>query len=39
MYAISFDPSPTTPEEYDRQVRAQLEIFSRVAKSVGLIPR
>lgn len=39
MYAISFDPAPTTPEEYDRIVRKQLETFGRVAKAVGLIPK
>jgi tripartite-type tricarboxylate transporter receptor subunit TctC len=39
MYAISFDPAPTTPEEYDQIIRQQLEMFGRVAKAVGLIPK
>jgi hypothetical protein len=36
---MSFDPSPTTPEEYDREVRRQMEIFTVVAKVVGLLPK
>jgi tripartite-type tricarboxylate transporter receptor subunit TctC len=39
MYAISFDPSPTTPEEYDREVRRQIEVFTMVAKAIGMIPK
>jgi len=39
MYAMSFDPAPTTPEEYDREVRRQIEVFTMVAKTIGLIPR
>jgi tripartite-type tricarboxylate transporter receptor subunit TctC len=39
MYAISFDPAATTPEEYDRIVRSQIEVFTKVAKSAGLIPK
>jgi tripartite-type tricarboxylate transporter receptor subunit TctC len=39
MYAISFDPSPSTPEEYDRIVRKQIEIFTKIAKEAGLVPR
>ena len=39
MYAISFDPAPSTPEEYDRIVRKQLEIFTSIAKTAGLIPK
>jgi tripartite-type tricarboxylate transporter receptor subunit TctC len=39
MHAMSFDPSPTTPEEYDREVRRQMEIFTIVAKTVGLLPK
>jgi tripartite-type tricarboxylate transporter receptor subunit TctC len=37
LYSMSFDPSPTTPEEYDRQVRRQIEVFTGVAKALGLI--
>jgi hypothetical protein len=36
---VSFEPAPTTPEEYDRQIRSQIEVFTRVAKAVGLIPK
>ena len=39
MYAISFDPAPTTPEEYDKIVRRQLEIFTSIAKTAGLISK
>src|SRR5688572_8284030 len=37
MYAMSFDPAPTTPEEYEREIRRQIEVFTKVAKAVGLI--
>ena len=37
MYAMSFEPSPTTPEEYDQIMRKQYETFTRVAKTLGLI--
>ena len=37
--AISFDIAPTTPEEYDRMIRSQMEIFTKVAKSAGLIAK
>jgi tripartite-type tricarboxylate transporter receptor subunit TctC len=39
MHSISFDPAPTTPEEYDQIIRKQLEMFSRVAKEIGMIPK
>jgi tripartite-type tricarboxylate transporter receptor subunit TctC len=39
MNAISFDIAPTTPEEYDRIVRKQIEIFTQVAKAAGLISK
>jgi tripartite-type tricarboxylate transporter receptor subunit TctC len=39
MYSISFDPAPTTPEEYDKIIRQQLEMFGRVAKEIGMIPK
>ncbi|HZM44816.1 MAG TPA: tripartite tricarboxylate transporter substrate binding protein [Burkholderiales bacterium] len=39
MYAMSFDPAPTTPEEYDEIIRKQFETFARVAKAVGLFPK
>ncbi|MDB5863417.1 MAG: hypothetical protein JWO70_1223 [Betaproteobacteria bacterium] len=37
MQAIAFEPAPTTPEEYDRIIRNQMEIFSKVAKAAGLL--
>jgi tripartite-type tricarboxylate transporter receptor subunit TctC len=37
MQAIAFEPAPTTPEEYDRIIRSQMEIFSKVAKAAGLL--
>jgi tripartite-type tricarboxylate transporter receptor subunit TctC len=37
LHAMSFDPSPGTPEEYDREVRRQVEVFTQVAKALGLI--
>jgi tripartite-type tricarboxylate transporter receptor subunit TctC len=39
MQAIAFEPAPTAPEEYDRIIRTQMEIFTRVAKAAGLIPK
>ena len=37
--SIAFDVAPTTPEEYDRIVRNQIEIFTKVAKAAGLIAK
>jgi tripartite-type tricarboxylate transporter receptor subunit TctC len=34
--AIGFELLPTTPEEYDRIVRKQMEIFAKVAKAAGM---
>jgi tripartite-type tricarboxylate transporter receptor subunit TctC len=39
MAAISFDVAPTTPEEYDKAVRRQLEVFGEVARAAGLIAK
>ena len=39
MQAMGFEPAPTTPEEYDRIIRSQIEIFTRVAKAAGLIAK
>ena len=39
MYAMSFDPAPTTPEEYDQAIRKQLELFAKVARAAGMIPK
>ena len=39
MHAISFDIATTTPEEYDKSVRKQIEVFGQVAKAAGLIAK
>ena len=39
MASMSFDPAPSTPEEFDRIVRQQIDVFTKVAKSAGLIGR
>ena len=36
---ISFDLAPTTPEEYDRIIRHQAEVFTQVAKAAGLMAK
>ena len=36
LQAFGFVPAPTTPEEHDRILRAQIETFSRVARVAGL---
>lgn len=36
LQAMSFFPAPTTPEEFDKIVRADIATFTRVAKLVGL---
>ncbi len=36
LQSMGFHLAPTTPEEHDRIVRAQIETFSGVAKQVGL---
>ena len=36
---ITFEIAPTSPEEFDRIIRNQIEIFTKVAKSAGLIAK
>jgi tripartite-type tricarboxylate transporter receptor subunit TctC len=36
MEAMSFEPAPTTPEEYDRILRGLIKTFTRVAQEAGL---
>jgi tripartite-type tricarboxylate transporter receptor subunit TctC len=36
LQGFGFIPAPTTPEEFDRIVRADIETFTKVAKLVGL---
>jgi tripartite-type tricarboxylate transporter receptor subunit TctC len=33
---IGFQVSPTTPEEHDKNLRADIEVFSRIVREVGL---
>ena len=37
LQAMGFVPAPTTPEEFDRIVRADIATFAKVGKLVGLI--
>ena len=37
MDAMSFEPAPTTPEEYDRILRGLIKTFSKVARDAGLV--
>jgi tripartite-type tricarboxylate transporter receptor subunit TctC len=37
LQAMGFFPAPTSPEEFDRIVRADIATFTRVGKLVGLI--
>ena len=39
LQALGFYIEPTTPEEYDRIVRRQIEALSKVARDVGLRPK
>ena len=36
---MGLELAPTTPEEYDRMIRNQIEIFTKVAKAAGLIAK
>ena len=36
MLAITFEPAPTSPEEYDRIIRNMIGIFSKVVVAAGL---
>ena len=39
MEAISFEPGPTSPEEYDRILRDMIRTMSKVVVAAGLRPR
>ena len=39
LQALGFYIEPTTPEEYDRILRRQIEALSKVARDVGLRPK
>ncbi len=38
MYAMTFVPLPSTPEEQDRLLRAQIALFTKLVKTAGLRP-
>jgi hypothetical protein len=35
--SIAFEIAATSPEEYDRVLHNQIELFTKIAKAVGLI--
>jgi tripartite-type tricarboxylate transporter receptor subunit TctC len=37
MQSIAFESAPASPEEYDRILHNQIELFTKIAKAVGLI--
>jgi tripartite-type tricarboxylate transporter receptor subunit TctC len=39
MHSIAFEAAPTSPEEYDQILRSQIELFTKIAKAVGLIEK
>jgi tripartite-type tricarboxylate transporter receptor subunit TctC len=39
LQAMGFEPVPTTPEEFDKIVRADIATFTKVGKQVGLIAK
>jgi len=39
LLAVDFNIVTSTPEEFDRSLRADIELFSRVAKAAGLIAK
>jgi tripartite-type tricarboxylate transporter receptor subunit TctC len=39
LNALGFHPQPSTPEEYDKILRAQIETLSKLVKDVGLRPK
>ena len=36
MQAMTFEPAPTSPEEFDRILRSMIDTFTKVAKASGL---
>ena len=37
--ALGVELATTTPEEYDRMIHSQIEVFTKVAKAAGLIAK
>lgn len=36
---MGFNVAPTTPEEHDKSLRADLEVFSRIVREASLKPK
>lgn len=39
LQSMGFDVAPTTPEEHDKNLRADLDVFSRLVTEAGLKPK
>jgi tripartite-type tricarboxylate transporter receptor subunit TctC len=39
MTAMTFEPGPTTPEEYDKIIRGMIQLFGKIAVAAGLRPQ
>jgi tripartite-type tricarboxylate transporter receptor subunit TctC len=39
LNVLGFHPQPSTPEEYDKIVRAQIETLSKLVRDIGLRPK
>jgi tripartite-type tricarboxylate transporter receptor subunit TctC len=39
LNALGFHPQPSTPEEYDKILRTQIETLSKLVRDVGLRPK
>lgn len=39
LQAMGIVPAPTTPEEHDKTLRAQIETLSKVVRDAGLRPK
>jgi tripartite-type tricarboxylate transporter receptor subunit TctC len=39
LEAVGFQLAPTTPEEHDRILRAQIEVLSKVVRLAGMRPQ
>lgn len=39
MAAIGYQAEASTPEETDKIIRAQLDVFARVVREAGLLPK
>jgi tripartite-type tricarboxylate transporter receptor subunit TctC len=39
MVAMTFEPGPTTPEEYDKILRGMIQVFGKIVVAAGLRPK